>query len=364
MVDPMTALQNRWYNGLIGSLPGLDATSFQISQPCPPIIPTDEGLWAYANVIPPASLTFDRSLFADSFFGGYAAVTEQLVEPDDEDGELAKAIGEPDVQRWNAFLATLDPQPPPSQLPVTFRNWAMLAAPNVMNQGASALARMNLLAAALNVIKPYQGPNPRPADFNMQYGDVLQFVGNSAGASVSVSGRTSADVEGTWAGGDQSGVQGLWPQSGLHGRLSTLFASGEVTVEARFQHFGLWVSSPGSWYQSWLLQSAYSSTGMPVWEAAFGDNGFLRRFLASLVVVDGVQAIVTSNAAYSEPDRHAILGNAEKGLWPFYAPTGDGVTNSVAFGTGGGMTIRIGTEAGKPLVLGGVVLGVARYLGQ
>jgi hypothetical protein len=368
MADPMTTLQNRWYNGLTGSLPGLDAKSFQISQPCPPITPTNKGLWGYANVIPPASLTFDRGPSTASFFAGYAAVIGQLEAPENV---LVQTIGQQNTRKWNAYLAKLTPQPPPPQLPVIFRNWAMFNAPTVMNEGASALARINLLTAAHNAIKPYQGPKARPVDFDMQYRDVLQFVDHSTGASVSVNGGTSANVEDTWTGGDQSGVQGLWRQSLPDDPLSTLFAASEVSVEASFQHFGLWVSSPGSWYQSSLLHLAYSNAGPPVWvqnadpswNAAFGEDGFLRRFLVSLAIVDGVQATVTSNAVYSESDRQAILAHAQEGLWPFYAPTGAGVASTVTFGAEG-MTIQCSTAVGNPLVLGDVALGIAQYLGQ
>lgn len=367
MTDAMTTLQNRWYHGLTGSLPGLDPGSFQISQPCPPIPPTDAGLWAYADVVPPASLTFNRLFSAESFFAAYAAVVGQLAGPENE---LEKTIGEEDLRKWEGYLATLDPQPPPSQLPVKFRDWAMLVAPTVMSQGASALARGALAAAARGAVTPYLGPHARPVDFETGYGDVVQLVRSSMGASLSIDGTTSADVEATWTGGDPSGVQGLWTGCDRDDALTLLFADSEVRVEAGFQHFWLGVVPPGAWYQSALLHTAYGCPGTPVWvqdaepdwDDAFGEEGFLTRFLASLVLVDGVDATITSDAVYDQADRETILGHARDGLWPFYAPSGAGVTNRVTFGRSG-MKIEIRTEPGNPLVLGGVVLGTARYLG-
>jgi len=84
---------------------------------------------------------------------------------------------------------------------------------------------------------------------------------------------------------------------------------------------------------------------------------------ASLAVVDGVDATITSGAAFNAADQQAIRARAPLGLWPFYAPSGGAVANEVSFDASGRMTARTTIRRGSPVVLGANVLGISRYLG-
>lgn len=372
---PMSVLQNRWYNGLANQL-GLDRASFQISQPAPPITATDQGLWSYQNVIPPASLTFNRNLPNDSFFDPYAAVVQQLECPT----QLETAVGPVVYAQWVAYLSTLSPPPPDSELPAIFMQWANANGhQDVARQGASALIAINLFNGQKNAVLPYEGAHAKPVDFQGGYGDLVKSLGKTGSRNLTMdSSTTSADVSQTWTGGQSFGLQGLWSGSGPNSRLSRIFAASQVTVNLGLARFLLWMSTPGGWYSSSLLNTAYSSTATPpwprdadpTWDEAFGTNGTLSYFIASLLVGDGLTATVTSDAVYGKLDQQTIQENAAAGFWPFYTPTRgttvtNTVTNTVSFDPKTkNMTIQTVAQSQNPFVVGANVLTTARYLGH
>ena len=368
---PMVALQNRWYNALVGALP-LDRSMFQLVQPSGPMPVTDQALWASLDVIPPASLTFNRSILgAAQFFTEYAPMVGQIQFPQTA---LEQEIGEQNYQAWSAYLATLSPPPSDNQLPLLFQNWAARNAPSVASGGVAFLSRLVLLDAAQQALAPYQGPNAKPADFTGSYADLIQTLKASSGRNVSFdSTRASGDVRNTWTGGVDIGVDGLWAGSGSNSRLSRKFAASNVTVSAQFQAYTQWTAVPGPWFSSSLLNVAYSSQATPPWAAnanpswndLFGPDGSILRFIASLAVVDGSNVTVTSNALFGTTDQQTILDGAPLGFWPFYAPTlGGSVSNLVSFGSSRDMEIEIVTQPGNPLVIGANVLGIAQFLGH
>ena len=247
-----------------------------------------------------------------------------------------------------------------------FDNWIMW-----LGALANALPNDNAVTQAL---QPYQGRDAKPVDFIGTYAELLQVLGNSSGNSLSFdSSKTSDDVGKTWTGGKDVDLHGLWAGSSPNDRLSRRFAESKVIVSARFKAYAVWTSTPGSWYNSGLFNTAYSNQTTPpwpqdadpTWEDVFGPGGSMLRFIASLVVVDGVSSTVTSDAIYNELDQQTIRNNASRGLWPFYTPTkSDTVTNAVTFDDASGMKIKTITQPGNPLVIGANVIGVAQYLGH
>lgn len=370
-LEPMTVLQNCWYNGLVAEL-HLDPNMFQIRQPLLPMSHSDQDLWAHQDVIPPMSLTFNTSIYNSYLFSDeYISVISELQYPVDN---FRQDIGEDVYQKWLAYLKQINPSPPKSQLPGLFRQWSILNAPSVMSAGVSALSKMALISAAQQGLLPYQGPNAKPIDFTGTYDQLLQILGNSSGRSFSFeSNSTSKDVGHTWSGGNNVGLDGLWAGSCSTSRLSRRFALSKVTVSVEFKSYTVWTSTPGSWYNSSLLNTAYSSQktppwplkANPTWEEVFGHDGSMQRLIASMVVVDEINATVTSDVSYCKTDQQTIHRNASKGLWPFYAPTNSGtVTNEVNFDNTLGMKIETVTQPGNPLVIGNNVLAIAQYLGH
>jgi hypothetical protein len=366
----MSELQNRWYNCLVDAL-SLDPAMFQIVQPSAPLAPADAALWAYLNVIPPASLTFNRAIcHADRMFDRYAAMVSQVRFPQ---ASLEHAIGPQAFEAWSAHLAAQRSPPADHQLPALFHNWAARNAIGVASAGVASLSQTASADAARRALLPYQGPNAKPVDFTATYADLLDLLAASPSVSLSFDSRlASADVSGTWTGGADTGVDGLWAGSGIGSDLSKKFSASTVSVDASFERYAIWTATPGPWYSSTLFNMAFSSAGPPLWPAdanpswndLFGPDGSMRRLVASLVVMDGGNIKVTSDAVFEADEQKTILENAPLGIWPFYIPAGGAVSSVVTFPQAGGMEIGIVTRPKNPLVIGDNVLSVGRYLGH
>jgi len=371
-VAPMTLLQNRWYNCLTRALQ-LDRTMFQIVQPAGPIGAGDGALWELLDVIPPESLTCNRSApGALRLFDEYAPMVSQI---QFSQPEFEQVIGAQNYHAWSAYLAAQRPTPADNQLPSLFRNWAARNAPGMASAGVAFLSNRVIVNSARQALAPYQGPTGKPVDFAGTYDDLLKTLRASSGRSVFFeSSATSANVLDAWTGGIDVGVDGLWVGSGSASRLSRKFAAGNVTVRAKFDFYApSWTATPGPWYNSWLFNDAFSNQTSPPWLAdanpswndLFGPDGSMLRLLASLVVADGANISVTSDATFGATDQQTVLESVSRGVWPFYAPAiGGAVSCGVTFPQIGGMEVEVITQPGHPLVVGANVLGVARYLGH
>jgi hypothetical protein len=364
---PMEVLQDRWYRSLAAALSSSPAR-FQIDQPCTPVPTSDAGLWAIQNTVPPLTPTVNHDAGSvDTMFGKYVAVAQQMRFPL---AELAAHIGEQNFAAWTTYVEQLG-HPPAAQLPALFHEWALRHAPDVANIGVSDLTTAALIDAAALALAPYNGPDAEPPDFAGGYGDLAAMLAAVPGASVWLdSAAIPVDDTTTLA---HNVVNGMWSGLSPASSLSSMFASSHVTVQATFEHLVRWTSTPGAWYDSSLLGLAYSTrasppwptTPSPTWDELFGPSGSLQRLLASLLIIDGLQATVTSSATYEAAAQQAITDHAAAGLWPFYLKTsGTAVTNTVSFNATGTMTIVISAQPNHPLILGGDVLGIAQYLGR
>ncbi|MFY0532574.1 hypothetical protein [Nannocystis pusilla] len=365
----MTILQGKFYNGLTTALQA-SPTSFQLGVPAVPLPATDAGLWACLDVLPPKSLTFNRAQPPSQYFAAYAAVVEQL----EYTPSLVSVIGSAADAAWLKYLAGLDPQPSICQQGPIFRTWAEENGyGGVAVTGASNLAGTCLFESQQQAVARYQGPKALPIDFVGGYADLLAAIAAAGPAHVAFDSlRTSSNVSGTWAGGQQLGLQGLWTGLGPLDPLSARFAAGRVQVTAELTHYAPRVVTPGGWYSSSLLNVAYSSQASPPWPVgadpdwndAFGPAGNLSWLLGSLAIGDGLHAVVTSTARFTAAEQATLRAHAALGMWPFYAPTGGVVTNAVSFDATGHRTITTTSAGGNPFVLGGAVLGIAQYLGR
>jgi hypothetical protein len=368
--DPMTVLQNRWYNGFVAGLQ-VDRTQAEIIQPSLPLH-TDNDLWAYENRVPPASLTFNTNLCGnEQFFEEYAALASRLLFPQ---STFQQDIGADTYQAWTHYVNALQPPPTLEQLPALFMGWAMQFAPQVAQIGTSDLTQMALIAASQQMLAPYIGPHALPVDFDGSLAQLLHMLSQMSGVEFSFDSNTrSSDVSNTWTGGRDTNMYGLWTGSSSRSRLSLLFAHSKVTVTVSAKRYMVWRSTPGSWYDSSLLNNAFSNTSSPPWPANgnpnwnnfFGPTGSMRQVIASLLMMDGMHVSVASDATYTHSDQQSILGKVSAGLWPFFIPDSDSVvTNQVTFGSPSGMNIETITQPGNPMVVGANVLSIARYLGH
>jgi hypothetical protein len=369
-LDPMTELQNQWYNALVTGLLA-DPSVAQLIQPAPLLAPSDSSLWAYENLIPPASLTFNTQMTSSArFFREYASAVDGLKFPE---SAFEQDIGPIVYQQWTDHISQVHPPPAPGELPDLFFEWALLNAPEVAHIGASDLRWMYQISTAQEALKPYEDPNAKPADFSGTFEKLLQMLQASGSTQFSFdSSRATSDVSNSWTNGANTTFYGLWVGSNSTSMLSAKFARSKVTVTARLR-YTVWISVPGAWYSSFLLNLAYSNKSSPpwpqnespTWDEIFGPQGSMQRLIGWLLVADGLDVTVESDAIYSDRDQRVITSNALNGLWPFFVPSSGGfATNSVTFDETGAMRIEFFTEPQNPIVIGANVLGIARYLGH
>lgn len=369
-LDPMTDLQNRWYNRLASELLA-DPSVAQLIQPSPLLEQEDTSLWPYENLIPPESLTFNtRMTNSARFFEEYAAVIQALQFPQDA---FEKDIGTSVYQQWTVHLSQIQPPPTEDQLPGLFFEWALFNAPNVANIGQSDLNLMLTISAAKDALEPYLGSQANPADFTGSFQDLVNTL-QQAGSTQFIfdSSRASNDVSQTWTNGANANFYGLLSRSDGNSQLTVKFARSNVTVNVSLR-YAVWVSMPGSWYSSFMLSLALNNklsppwpqTGPPTWDEIFGTQGSMPRLIGSLLVADELNVVVKSDAIYSGFDQRIVVENALNGLWPFFVPDNDRLThNAVTFDNAGTMRVETSTAPGMPVVIGANVLDIARYLGR
>ncbi|MFC4512462.1 hypothetical protein [Streptomyces ehimensis] len=367
----MAELQNRWYNAVLQNLPAPPSTT-QLVQPAPPVELSDTALWTRGNIVPPASLTFNRQrVESTSFFDAYTTVIQELSVPE---SAFVAAIGSVVHQEWLVYIRGLTPQPDEDRLPDVFYTWAMTHHPDIANEGASALRDIARLRALQRFLRSYQGPPPKPAEYLGGIRELLSVLRSSSSAMISFdSTTTSGDVSGTWTRGVHKDFSGLWSGADQFDTTTARFARSVVTVKAELGAYALWAVNPDPrWYDSSQLHVAYTKQTIPpwasnprlYWDMAFGEkSGRLQRAIASLIVVERLRSVVTSDAVFSPEDQQVVKAKAAAGLWPFFVPAGDGVTNNADF-EGGKLRLETTTSTDRPLVIGAHVLPIARYLGD
>ncbi|MFJ1705520.1 hypothetical protein [Kitasatospora sp. NPDC088346] len=368
--NPMTGLQNRWYNTILKGL-AADRSTAQLLQPAP-LLELSDALWAYENTVPPASLTYNWQIVdCASFFGEYTSVIEVL----SRQSTFEEDIG-PDVYKeWIAYLNTVIPPPTDDELPDLFQQWAMQHHPDVASIGASDLTSIAQLIDLQKLLRTYQGPPAMPAQYMGGIKELQARLAGSQPVNLSFSSTTAAsDVSDTWARGVNTHLSGLWTGAQCFDATTVKFATSAVTASVSLSEYTAWTAIPdGNWYDSGLLHSAYTNHVGPPWvqnchpnwhDMFAAGSGRLLRAVASLLVADNVTCNVTSDAVFSADDQQALKAKAAAGVWPFFVPTGDGVTNNVGFDGQGKLTLETNTPKGRPLVIGATVLDIARYLGQ
>jgi hypothetical protein len=365
----MSTLQSRWHTALASGLL-VEPGTFQIIQPSPPLSPTDTALWAAENLLPPAAATFNTDLSAGAqFFSSYASVACQQQFPQ---SSFEQDIGSGVYQAWTAYVKSIQPPPTASQLPALFQQWAMRNAPAVVQVGVADLSTMALIEAAQQALVPYEGPNAQPVDFAGGFTQLLEILSQSPGGKANFDSRPTGSSNDGSAESIRPRIYGLWAGASSASFLSRRFAASHVTVSAAFQAYTVWGSIPGAWYNSSLLNTAYSTQSSPpwppnpdpTWNDLFGPGGSMRQLIASLLVADALTVTVTSDATYTDDDQQEILDNTSQGMWPFFVPSGENVTNTVSFPGASGMQIDTATQSGNPIVIGAIVLGIAQYLGR
>ncbi|MEU1818432.1 hypothetical protein ABZ543_25075 [Streptomyces roseifaciens] len=368
-------VQNQLYNALTQGL-GQSNQTFQLLQPAAPLSTEggDTFLWTFLNNIPPLSLDQNYTQSGgNQLFSDYKGVMSALRPATKID--VKQEIGEENFQNFVRYLQSLKPIPPVNQFPDIFFNWAMVNAPDVAQQGASAYAAIILdpIGSAQQALMPYMQRPPAPPDWARGYDALVRDLSQAPQRAFEMhSSTTSSDVSKTWSSGRRSVLFGLWRGSESTERLSEFFAQSEISIRASFGHVLSFQTNAGAWYGSSALGTAYSKKGDPpwrsgsaiTWDSTFGASGNIQRVTVNLLVADAMDISVTARTSFSQQDQQIIRGNSGFGLWPFYNGGREyGMTTNTQFSDRGETTITTKSSPGVPVLIGVNVLPIGRFLG-
>ncbi len=374
----VTNLQNQWYTTVAAALGGNG--NFQLLQPNNPVPPqaTNDQLWQYFNDLPPVSLVNNLTLSGgNQFYTNYTAVLSQL--QSNALTHFQSVLGSY-YPLWQQYLGSI-PMPTLQQLPMTFYGWALVNAPTVAGPGRSAYeaALLDPIFQAQTMAFNTSGFMNNTPNFTETVQNLFQQIPGGTSVTVNFDTNTaSSNVSNTWASGNGGAFFGIFGEGdSSESQLTQTFASARVTANVSFQKLITFIAAPpgapNGWYSSAALGAAYSATGggapwsqsaSPNWNSTFGPQGNMRYFLSSLVVADGVNATITSEAAYSSSQQTTITQNSSSGFWPFYWGSHSSTsTTSVSFNSSGAMTYTSQSPPGNPLIIGAFVQPASTYLG-
>lgn len=372
-VEQLTStLQAKWYNTLSAGL-GADPEHFQLLQPSVPLGNTSDKLWEYFNNLPPDSLSFNfQASGGNRFYDDYEAVVAQLVSQGYD--TLKRDLGD-DYDDWMDYLKNLNPMPDTKEIPEKFRSWAMIYAPEKASVGYNDYQSILLdpIALAKDAVMNTTGFKNGVPNFSQTMDDLRSLLTQAAAYTIDFDSSTaSSDTSNTWAKGSLGGFFDIFSgsASGSYSKLTQKVAESSIKITAEFKHVTTCVASPGSWYNSSAIGTAYSNDdntvwahGSPSWNSTFGDNGNMRFFAASLIVADGIDITISSDASYGSDEQQDISAKAKAGIWPFFSISADGGSSTdVSFKENGAMSVSISSPAGNPVILGANVYAVDEYL--
>ncbi|MDC8756951.1 hypothetical protein [Janthinobacterium fluminis] len=371
-------LQNGFYNGFSQGLGFAPDIPFQMIQPSPPLIAganQDQQLWNYFNNIPPFSLTQNYiASGGNQFTSDYSGLFSAL---QGAPNNFSADVGPKCNTAWDAFVATLPYTTSLSQFPMIFRNWAVRNGfISVANVGASDLAQLLLdpISSAQLSLMLYKPAGATPPNWGEGYLDLVNLLNVAPNRAFSLNSSTmNSSVSNSWTKSANEGFFGLWGGSSSSSSQSSTFAASNVTVAATFQHALQFGATPGDWYNSSAMSLAYANkdgapwvASSPInWNNTFGSRGNMQRFASTLVVVSGMNVVVTSSAVFSKEDQNAIHNNSGAGMWPFYsANSSSGSSTDVQFNNQGNMTVTFTSQPNVPIVVGAIVEPVSVFVGQ
>ncbi|ENG3301094.1 hypothetical protein ABTX20_005372 [Salmonella enterica] len=376
--NAVQSLQDMWYLAAVDGL-GLDKSSFMLLQSGVKLPYTTSTLWQVIDAIPPKALTAVFSLGSlNSFYQNYGGLFSVVIAPISD--ELRVVMGDY-LSDWMEYKKSADLS---VGLPKLFEVWACQYLPdNIATTAISVFNKDNHNIVNLaskkyydnsDVSNPFAPNAKKPPLYNIRIDEIIGgAIAHGPRKEVHVNSKTSSsDVSSTWAKGGVSGFLGIFSLGGnrVSSKTTSKFASSEITIDATFQHVvTVQTFKPGSWYNSSFLNYASKgenvfSTGNPItWENTFGPDGTLQRIIEGLVIVDGIDIVMTSDATYTAEEQKEINAQTKGGVWPFFSVNAsDSHSCRVSFNDQGRMTVRTSCPVGNPAIFGANVRNISLYI--
>ena len=396
-----TALANldaQWYNSLVAALT-LSPSEFQVAQGNLLVPEGSEQMWQLMDQIPidattqyytPDSVTALSSL--------YRTILGDTKAPQNDSFVTAMGASYSDWQAAELayYIANKPFATPTAQfeaLTAYFSEWSSiymdpsqgatcytLYAPIYDNPTFVGQQLINNLSSATGAVAAYNLPYSRLLDELKVAGDKTLSLNSST---------TSSDTSNSWASSSSSTGGSYFYSTSSSSQSSDFtqkFAGSGVTVETSFAHAitipvtplssGVIVdttvndpSNPtghfGPWFYPGALTQAYQNNNADVWHDPsqwnkfFSDTGSLQYLVTSLIVVDGISQVVTSDAVYTDDDQSYAHSEESEGYgcWPYYVSNSSSSTTQTHhhFDDEGHLKVTTTSPVGSPVIIGVLV---------
>ncbi|PIA78562.1 hypothetical protein BFR04_03235 [Gaetbulibacter sp. 4G1] len=384
----MQTLTQQWYNAVVTGL-SLDPNNFQLYQGTATTGPTSEWIWNIFDAIPPASINnFYNPNQSNNFSQDYQQVIAQLKPNSDNSFQICMGDYYTD---WLTYLqsdkAPDDVFDDATKMSSVFKKWAFANAPDQVNCAASLIATFfNDVVTIANAMFSNAQQAGKGYAYNTTIAQLKNALQQAPGKSFTMNSKTeTSNLDHTWA---QASVTGGWgffsfSASSSYDKLSIKTTTAGLDIDAKFSHVTTLPGGPLAkvstdpilskytpWYNSSAFSRAYGTkdntvwkNGSPSWDSTFGSDGNMQRVTNGLVVVDGIDITITSDATYSTEDQRTITAAASGGYWPFFSADASGGNHTkVTFSDSGKMTTRYTNPAGNPQLLGVLVTKTDDYI--
>ncbi|AKB49854.1 hypothetical protein MSBRW_0601 [Methanosarcina barkeri str. Wiesmoor] len=385
--DIMATLNNQWYNAVVMGL-NLDPAQFQLAQGAVSLGYNNEEIWEFFDAIPPESTSnFWGISKHNNLSAGYGSVINNLVTQDS--GDFRKKLGN-NYNDWLKYKVTNDAwkditadeinKDPVEALKKVFRNWAVRHLDSDTTKAAlTYMDQVDIVSVAVGKWVAAKGNYAYTAGVTqlkdkVEEGQKKTFVLDSN--------QTNTDTSKSWAKGNLIGVVSFFigdANAKWDNFIQTIKTKG-VNMQVTFKKVATLEGGPYClqtnlnpdlndympWWDSAVIQAAKAdkSNNMwkhesPTWEDAFGETGFFLRAVDALIVVDGIDTVMTVKATVDTDKRKAFEDSVSAGYWPFLeGEVKGGWKHDVKYSDSGTVTITSSCPEGNPNVIGVLVSSI------
>jgi len=332
-------LYQAWYDAVVEAF-GLSPDSFLMARSLIPLGSTSSNLWEYFNSVPLESdgHYYEPHLF-NLFSDGYGAVVNLLIP---QFGTAWRDAMGDHYSQWVVYLASSPPIPPGGMLEL-FTMWARRNIPDPAQAQAAITAYEQILNGTVPVAQDRFLKAAGVYAYSRSIGEARDQVGKGSAYKFSFSSSQPAagaqPREAASFAAKLAGTQLIGKARGQAESAMTKLAASHVEGKAVFDHQARVWAAPlqtgeiigglpyPPWFSALALKYAYQNDNATVWPAGmkpdwaqtFGSSGNLRRLVTSIVLVDGVDVVLVSDADLTSGERSALQQAAAAGVTPLFA---------------------------------------------
>jgi hypothetical protein len=375
----METLTKQWYNAITSGF-ALDPQSFQLYQGNLSLGTTSDWLWNIFDTVPPESINnvFDPAQ-ENSFAKDYGGVISNLKVGDAAE-QFKNCLGD-SYESWQKYVAgsgNFNIATKPDAAVKLFQSWAALNAPGKISCATSLIQSIMDPVNQASMMYAMAKADGKGFAYNETIESLKSKLAGEHSKAIELNSKTaSSEMTHVWTEVTTKVFFGLFSHTTRHDKITEKATSAGLNIKFSVQNQLTLAAGPLKtahdsdpvlknylpWYNAAALSNAYadksSSTwkgGTPNWQSTFGPNGNMQYMTTAIVVVDGIDLTMTSEASFSSSEQETIQSSTRFGIWPLFGISGHGGwSNKVSFSDSGKITVQQKSPVGNPVVLGVLV---------